>query len=47
MDKQIQQTVKNMKKFMKELKNNPEKSKEFLINAGILNKNGELNENYK
>lgn len=44
---EIKQTVKEMKEYTKELKNNPEKAKQFLVNAGIYTKSGNLTKNYK
>jgi hypothetical protein len=44
---EIKNYVNEMKKYTEELKKSPEKSKTFLVDAGIYTKSGNLSKNYK
>lgn len=44
--KEINKIIKEMKEYTEELKNNSEKAKQFLINAGIYTKSGKLSKNF-
>lgn len=46
-DKKIDQLVAKLEKYKLELSKDENKSKAFLINAGILTKKGMVNKNYK
>ena len=43
---EIDAIIQDMQKYTEFLKNNPEKAKQFLINAGIYTKSGKLSKNF-
>ena len=45
-EKNIQETLKNMKKLTREIAASKKKSLQFLIEAGICNESGKLSQNY-
>jgi len=45
--KDINKIVIEMKEYTKELKANPEKAKQFFVNADIYTKSGKLSKHYK
>lgn len=45
-NRKMEQIIKRMRAFGDSLKNNREKARQFMIDAGILTKNGELSPNY-
>ena len=44
---EVNKIIKEMKKFTRELKGSKEKCKQFLIGAGIIDKNCRLKKQYK
>ncbi len=46
-DKKVDELVAKLEKYKIELSKSPEKSKQFLIDAGILTQKGKLSKNYK
>lgn len=46
-DFEIEQLCRKIKAYMESIKDDPKEAKRFLINAGIIDENGELTENYK
>jgi len=46
-DKEVDRLIKEMRAYTKELFKDKEKSKDFLVRAGIITKNGNLTKPYK
>lgn len=46
-DRKIKQLLEELETYRNELAHDADASKKFLIDAGIIKKNGELEENYK
>lgn len=46
-DKKVQQLLRELEKYRLELSGNVAASKEFLVDSGIINHDGELEDNFK
>lgn len=46
-DKKVKQLLEELEAYRQELAGNASASKQFLINAGIINAGGDLQDNYK
>ncbi len=46
-DSEIEKLLVKLEQFRKELENSPSKAKKFLVDAGIITKNGNLRNRYK
>jgi hypothetical protein len=46
-DKKIETLIREMKKFKKMIRKDPEKARKFLVQAGIIDKKGHLRSPYR